>query len=226
MGMPRIAWSNYGELRNYQDQKGSGQPGSVLPKSDVLELRRAYYASVTQTDDMIGRVLKALDETGESNNTVISFWGDHGWQLGEHGEWCKHTNFEFATRAPMMVHVPGLTDQGIISDQYSEHVDLFPTLTEAAMGVRLDNCPSGDASFDVDLCTEGSSLVPLMRDPSSPVKTASFSQYPRSYQKHHGESPAESGVTSNFSPEISDCFKEGGVGCTMGYTLVTMVEGH
>jgi len=41
------------------------------------------------------------------NNTVISFWGDHGWQLGEHGEWCKHTNFDLATNAPMMIHIPG-----------------------------------------------------------------------------------------------------------------------
>jgi arylsulfatase A-like enzyme len=106
-----------------------------------------------------------------------------GWQLGEHGEWCKHTNFEFATRAPMMVHVPGLTDNGITTQFYTEHVDLFPTLAEAAALSPLRKCPPGDASFKVALCTEGSSLVPLMKDPSKPIKSASFSQYPRGYQK-------------------------------------------
>lgn len=226
-GMPKVAWSAYGELRNYADQaslNATGQPGTVLPEQDVLQLRRAYYAAVSQTDAMIGKVLAALEHTGESDNTVISFWGDHGWQLGEHGEWCKHTNFEFATRAPMMVHVPGLTDQGIITEHYSEHVDLFPTLTEAAMGVQLENCPSGDASFDVALCAEGSSLVPLMRNPSSPVKTASFSQYPRGYQKDQFSEEEEGELGSN--PTMSKCITEGGKGCTMGYTLVTNVGGH
>merc|ERR1712139_111355 len=157
---------------------------------------------------------------GEADNTVISFWGDHGYQLGEHGEWCKHTNFEFATRAPMMVHVPGLTDKGIVTEHFSEHVDLFPTLTEAAMGVQLDNCPSGDASFDVALCTEGSSLVPLMKDPSSPVKSASFSQYPRGYQKP-GELFSIIEAEAESTPTMSACIKDSGNGCTMGYTMVT-----
>ena len=76
---------------------------------------------------------------------------DHGWQLGEHGEWCKHTNFEYAARAPMMVHVPGLTDSGVVTEQFTEHVDLFPTLTEAAMGIKMPVCPQGDASFKVTL---------------------------------------------------------------------------
>jgi len=60
------------------------------------------------------------------------FVGDHGWQLGEHGEWCKHTNFELATRAPMMLSIPGLTDDGLQSDALVEFVDIFPTVVEAA----------------------------------------------------------------------------------------------
>ena len=65
----------------------------------------------------------------------------------------------------------------------AEHVDLFPTLAEAAAGIKLQPCPKGDASFNVPLCTEGSSLVPLMKTPSKPVKVAAFSQYPRGYQR-------------------------------------------
>merc|ERR1712127_47133 len=88
----------------------------------------------------------------------------------------------------------------------------------------LDHCPSGDASFDVALCAEGSSLMPLMRDPSSPVKTASFSQYPRGYQKQSGESLEAEEETSN--PTMSGCIKDTGNGCTMGHTVVTTIGGH
>jgi len=69
------------------------------------------------------------------------FIGDHGWQLGEHGEWCKHTNFELATRTPMMLRVPGLTDSGLRSDALVEFVDIFPTLVEAAGLIVPMICP-------------------------------------------------------------------------------------
>ena len=235
-GMPPIAWSNYGELLAYKDQSRlnqSGAPGTVLPEWDVLALRRAYYASVSQTDAMLGKVIAALDASPFAKNTVISFWGDHGWQLGEHGEWCKHTNFELATRAPMMIHVPGLTDSGIVTAFYSEHIDLFPTLAEAAVGVAIPVCPKGDASFGVALCTEGSSLVPMMKDPSTPVKLASFSQYPRGYvppssseEEERRRYPATTEEASlDLFASTSNCIKDGGKGCTMGYTVATRVDG-
>lgn len=122
----------------------------------------------------------------------------------------------------MMVAVPGLTDAGIVTKQYSEHVDLFATLTEAAAGVSLPRCPPGDASFGVTTCSEGSSLVPLMRDPSQPVKAASFSQYPRSYQ----QDPSVLTLQDAFSPSMSPCVKDDVKGCTMGYTLVTTLQRH
>lgn len=86
-GMPPVAWSSYGELTKYIDQaslkpRPSGMPGTVLPHEDVLELRRAYYASITQTDAMLGKVLDALAASPFQDNTVIAIWGDHGWQLG------------------------------------------------------------------------------------------------------------------------------------------------
>jgi len=230
-GMPPVAWSKYAELRNYVDQSklnATGNPGTKLPDDDVLDLRRAYYAAVTQTDAMLGKVIAALEASPFKDNTVIAFWGDHGWQLGEHGEWCKHTNFEYAARAPMMVHVPGLTDSGVVTEQYSEHVDLFPTLTEAAMGIKMPVCPQGDASFKVPFCTEGSSLVPLIKDPKTAIKQASFSQYPRGYQSTETSSDfnaayyeEELGSTPNYTPDVSPCILDSGKGCTMGYTLVT-----
>ena len=141
-------------------------------------MRRAYFAAVSYIDDLVGQVVSELDHLGLRNNTIISFWGDHGWQLGEHGEWAKHTNFELATHAPMMVHVPGLTDKGIKTTALTEFVDLFPSLVEAAELPLLQLCPEGN-STKVDTCTEGSSFIPLAKNASRPWKTGSFSQFAR-----------------------------------------------
>ncbi|XP_052771255.1 iduronate 2-sulfatase-like [Mya arenaria] len=178
--MPSVAWSEYGELRTYLDQaklNASGNINTSLPDDDVRALRRAYYSAVSWTDSLIGEVMGEMESLGFANDTIVSFWGDHGWQLGEHGEWCKHTNFELATHAPMMVHVPGMTDDGIVTEKLTEFVDLFPTLVEAAGLGSMDLCP--EVSNNVTLCREGESLVPLMKNPNAPWKDASFSQYPR-----------------------------------------------
>ena len=184
--MPAVAWSSYHELRSYRDISklhASGAINSSLPNDVVKYLRRAYYSALSYTDGLIGDVLAELHHLGLANNTIVSFWGDHGWQLGEHGEWCKHTNFELATHAPMMVHVPGLTDKGIITEQLTEFVDLFPTLVDAAGLKPLELCPE-DAT-KTKLCREGTSLIPLMKDPKTPKwKNRVFSQYPRTPQGH------------------------------------------
>ena len=86
-------------------------------------------------------IFKELDTLGLTNNTIVSLWGDHGWQLGEHGEWTKHTNFELSTHAPMMIHIPGLTDKGIVTEKLTEFVDLFPTLVDAAWLPPIPLCP-------------------------------------------------------------------------------------
>jgi iduronate 2-sulfatase len=81
--MPPVAWSSWGELRAYLDIAAlgnSGQPGDHLPANVTKALRRAYYAAVTWTDYNVGRVLAALDMYGYTNNTVVTFWGDHGWR--------------------------------------------------------------------------------------------------------------------------------------------------
>jgi len=133
--MFQIAWSNFDELRKFSDigtQYGFGSINTTLPDSLVLMLRRAYFASISYTDSLIGRVLDQLSALNLTSSTVVAFVGDHGWQLGEHGEWCKHTNFELATRAPMMLGIPRLTDGGLQSDALVEFVDVFPTVVEAA----------------------------------------------------------------------------------------------
>ena len=180
VNMPSVAWSDYSELREFHDIQRlnlSGAINSTVPDNIVRDLRRAYYCAVTWTDFLIGRVIGELDSLGLTNNTIVSFWGDHGWQLGEHGEWSKHTNFELSTHAPMMIHIPGLTDSGIVTESLTEFVDLFPTLVEAAGLPTVPLCPE-NASM-VEVCHEGSSLIPLIKNPAIKWKDASFSQFPR-----------------------------------------------
>ena len=81
---------------------------SSYPSWKALELRRAYWASLSYTDANIGRVIDALDQSRFATQTVIAQWGDHGYALGDNDEWAKQTNFEHATKIPFMIHVPGM----------------------------------------------------------------------------------------------------------------------
>jgi len=158
-----------------------GEPNNTYPDEKIIELRRAYYATISYVDTQVGRVLDKLDELGLADNTVVAFMGDHGWQLGEHSEWCKNTNFDIATHTPLIIRNPGVTDvteEGKRTSKLVEFVDIFPTLTQAAANTRLDAC--GDNSNDEALCTEGTSLVPLMYKPNrNDWKEAVFWQHPR-----------------------------------------------
>lgn len=104
---------------------------------------------------------------------------------------------------------------------YSEHVDLFPTLAEAAAGVIIPKCPSGPAMLTTALCTMGNSLVPILHDPAATVANASFSQYPRGYQQPNGvvEQMLDEIIGA---PSTSNCIL---TRCTMGYTMVTKIDG-
>merc|ERR1719367_844458 len=168
--MPTKAWSDFGELRNYEDCTSEalgipdlGQINVTLPSWKTKELRRAYSSAVSYADYCIGRLLTKLEELDLEKDTIIVFWGDHGWQLGEHAEWCKHTNFEIAAHVPLMFKIPGLTYKGLLSNRLTELVDVFPTLVEAAGFEPLNVCPQ-DSNSEM-LCTEGDSLMPLIRNP-------------------------------------------------------------
>ena len=103
----------------------------------MKELRRAYYAATSYGDHELGRIIDELYAQGLENDTMIVFWGDHGWQLGEHDEWCKQNLFEITNRVPMMINIPGVTDHGMTSSNLVELIDLFPTLVEAAGSKKL-----------------------------------------------------------------------------------------
>jgi len=160
--VPQIALHNWQELRGYSDIPALGP----LTPEQVVHLRHGYYAAMSYTDAQIGRVLAELDRAGLRESTVICLWGDHGWHLGEHGLWGKTTNFELDTHSPLIIAVPGQAAAGSRSQSLAEFVDVYPTLVE------LCNLPPPAR-------LEGTSLVPVLRDPLQTVKTAAFSQFPR-----------------------------------------------
>ena len=163
-GAPEFAPTAWGELRQYSDIPATGQ----LSAEKARELIHGYHAAVSYMDAQFGRVLDELDKLDLARNTIIVLWGDHGWHLGDHGMWCKHTNYEQAAHIPLLVVAPGVTKPGTTIKALAESVDLYPTLCELA-GLKA---PSG---------LDGMSLVPALRDPEGGrTKEAVFHAYPRS----------------------------------------------
>jgi arylsulfatase A-like enzyme len=166
-----VAYHNAGELRAYTDipeviaSTPQKELGLTLSTEKQKELLHGYYAAVSYTDALVGKLLNTLDSLGLTKNTIIVLWGDHGWHLGDHNLWCKHSNFEQATHAPLIISAPGFASNKTTS--FSEHLDIFPTLCDLA-GIKI---PSQ---------LQGKSLKPIMENPSIAVKPYSISQYPRS----------------------------------------------
>lgn len=158
---PDSAIHNWGELRAYFGIPESG------PLSDELarKMIHGYYACVSYTDAQIGRLLSELERLGLSEETVVILWGDHGWNLGEHGLWCKHCNFHTSLWAPMIVRAPGLAE-GIRTNALTEFVDIYPSLCDLAGLAKPDHL-------------EGTSFLPLFDDPDQPWKRAIFSRFHR-----------------------------------------------
>ncbi|MGH9848093.1 MAG: sulfatase-like hydrolase/transferase, partial [Blastocatellia bacterium] len=105
--------------------------GRDASEAEAREVIRAYYASISFVDANVGRVLDALERLKLRDNTIIVFWGDHGYHLGEKGKWSKHNSlFEVGTRVPLMVVMPGAKGNGKASPRIVEAVDLYPTLAE------------------------------------------------------------------------------------------------
>ncbi|MBI5775741.1 MAG: zinc-dependent peptidase, partial [Verrucomicrobia bacterium] len=175
-GAPVVAFGDrnlggFYELRGYLDYADAPSPFErPLTEARQRELKHGYYASVSFVDAQVGRLLAGLDSLGLAQNTIVVLWSDHGWKLGEHGSWCKQTNFEIDTRAPLMIRAPGAQANGRPSDALVEFVDIYPTLCNLA-------------GLPVPKTLEGKSLVPLLDGSAAKVKDAAFSQFPR---KHEG----------------------------------------
>ena len=164
-GAPTYAPSGWGELRQYSEMPQNGP----LDDEQARTLIHAYHAAISYMDAQLGRVMDELDRLGLAPNTIVVLWGDHGWHLGDHGWWCKHTNFEQATRIPLLISAPGIKP-GTRTQALAETVDLYPTLAELA----------GLPAPEVPQRLEGRSLVPVLKKPSRDSKEAIFHVYPRS----------------------------------------------
>jgi arylsulfatase A-like enzyme len=165
---PMFSFHNSGELRN--GYTGIPLKGPI-PDEKQLELIHGYYATVAFVDAQVGRMLDAVDAAGVGDNTIIVLWGDHGFHLGDHGIFCKHTNYEQATRAPLIISAPGMPE-GVKTDSPTEFLDIFPTL-----------CSLAGLSTPSDL--DGVSLAPLMDGSKSSVREFARSQYPRKHEGKH-----------------------------------------
>jgi len=161
-GAPAFAPTSWGELRQYADMPQAGP----LTEAQALHLIHGYHAATSFTDAQIGRVLATLDELHLAKNTIIMLWGDHGWHLGDHGMWCKHSNYEQAAHIPLLLSAPGVSQPGTRTKSLAETVDIYPTLCELA-GLN------GPADL------EGKSLVPVLKDPSAKTKDSIIHVYPR-----------------------------------------------
>ncbi|SER00083.1 sulfatase [Neolewinella agarilytica] len=157
-------------------------------------LKHAYLAAVSYVDAQIGKMIAALEETGMRENTIIMVWSDHGWHLGDMGVWGKATNYEIATRVPLMIWTPDMPagSRGKTSDALVELVDMYPTLTELA-GLPLPDH------------LEGQSFAPLLENPGQQWKTAAFSQYPNPALREWAANPLNQGMRETyFGPLIEE----------------------
>jgi arylsulfatase A-like enzyme len=145
-GAPGYAPQFGGELRSYAGIPKTG----ALPQDLQRQLVHGYYAATSYMDAQLGRVLDKLDELDLTENTIVVLWGDHGWHLGDHGMWCKHTNYEQAARIPLLIAAPGIAPAR--TSALVETVDIYPTLGELA-GLPT---PAG---------LDGVSFAKVLRDP-------------------------------------------------------------
>ena len=162
-----------------------------IPKSGPLnnslsrELLHAYYACISYVDAQIGRIIAAIEKNRVRDNTIIVVWGDHGWHLGEYGIWGKATNYEIATRVPLIICTPSMGQKGTPTDSLVELIDIYPTLCDLA------NIPQPDH-------LAGKSLIPVIRDPSAVVKRLAMSQFPTPALREWAANP--------LSPEMRETF--------------------
>ena len=161
-GAPKFVGHTNGELGSYAGMPKDG----IVDEATARTLRHGYYAAISYMDAQVGLLLDALEKEGLAQNTVVVLWGDHGWQLGEHGLWHKHTNFEVAVRAPLLISVPGQKAAGRRSASLAEFIDLYPTLADVC-------------GLPVPKELEGVSLRPVLDDPAAKVRPVAISQYPR-----------------------------------------------
>jgi iduronate 2-sulfatase len=159
LGLPYHLITNWGELRAYDGIPAEGP----VSDSAARQLIHGYHACVSSTDASIGRLLDELEALDLERSTIVILWGDHGWNLDEHGLWCKHCNFNTSLHTTLILKVPGKTS-GKQTNALVEFIDIYPTLAE------LCNLPLPGH-------LEGKSMVPLVKDPDAHIQDFVLSKW-------------------------------------------------
>lgn len=158
-GMTEYTLSPYKEIESYISK-------SIMDEGKIKELRHGYYACVSYVDAQIGKIIQTLEDKGVLDNTIIVLWGDHGFKLGDFGEWAKATNLEIDARVPLIFRMPKGKMAGTKIDTPVELTDIMPTLCNAA-------------NIDIPANAEGKSLLPLFSNPGAEFRPFALTQYPR-----------------------------------------------
>jgi iduronate 2-sulfatase len=169
---------NFGELRNYTNIPKGNEP---IPDEMARMLIHGYYACVSYIDAQVGLIMEALEKNGLKDNTIVVLVGDHGWKLGDHAMWCKHTNFELDTRVPLIISGPGIKSNQR-TNSFAEALDIYSTLAELT-------------GLQPPAHLQGTSLVPVLQNPGTSVKDAAYSVWP----SYHGVRTDEEKVILGYS---------------------------
>jgi iduronate 2-sulfatase len=166
--MPEVAFSNHPNLfmYGYEDYPPFKKGDEKMPDKTARHLRHGYRAATSYTDAMVGLVLDELKKLGLDNNTIVVLWGDHGWHLGDTGHWGKQTNFEAATRSPLIIRVPWIESAIGQTKAFVETVDIFPTLIQLC---QLPPLP----------VTDGQSFLPILQNPDTEIKSKIYHVFHR-----------------------------------------------
>jgi iduronate 2-sulfatase len=169
------AWKQGTEVHGYHDTPNaykSPETGKMvyprIPDDKQRELIHSYYACVSFIDAQVGRILDRLEELGLAENTIIALWGDHGYHLGDHGQWGKHTLMEGATRSPLIILSPKIKNQVAQTQSPSGHIDMYRTLCELAE-LPVPEQPLNKKTLD-GRAVKGVSLVPVMTGEKESVR--------------------------------------------------------
>jgi iduronate 2-sulfatase len=130
------------------------------------KLIHGYYAATSYSDALVGNILAEHEALNLAENTIVVLWGDHGWSLGEHTQWAKHSSFNVTNQIPLIIKTPDMSaeSKGSMANGLVESVDIYPTLTELA-------------GLDTPDHTQGSSFKALLDDPQTPGKSAVFPRW-------------------------------------------------
>jgi iduronate 2-sulfatase len=203
---PKKYWDMYdrAKLPPLNDARPEGAPdiafhqstevlGPVAKQTPVspeqaAEMRHGYFANISYMDAQIGKVLEALEKSSAAQNTIIVFFADHGYHIGEHSLWGKTSDFEFDAHVPLMISDLRPDNRGKKTSALAELVDLFPTLVDLC---DLPKPPGLD----------GVSLGPVLVDPAQSVKPAAFTQHPRPayYDREPDKQPKAMGYSVRTS---------------------------